>query len=269
MKSRIRLILLFVLATFILIGCRSIRDVQESKKEAVSRENRVQKLMIYPPFSDLSAKIVVASQSKMISGQLKMRWDKSIQISISALGMVELGRLEFLTDKVVVINRINRTYSELFYSDATYFTDFDLDYYVIQSLLWNRLFVSGERDLSKALKSIIYLSLQTTEDILCMDRLSGFHFLINSENNLVGTFRKTPLYQFDIKYGDFDNVNSSFCFPKQWLVSITIAETLFSVEANLQSLSVEKGEWVSETKVNSRYSKITLKQMLDSVIEIL
>ena len=266
MKVIIRMTLYIVFAMVFLGGCRSIRSVQKDEAVTAFEKNLSHRLMAPLDFSDLSAKVVVTSQSKTISGQLRMRWDESIQISLTALGMVELGRLEFLPEKVILINRINRTYSELPYSQIPYIAGAHIDYYTFQSLLWNRVFVSGEKDISKALKSLTYLSDQSAAGSIYKEKSSGFRFLIDNDNNLKGTFKNIQSYQFALEYDNFRNLYGSVFFPQKWLVSVISAASEFSVVVNLDNLSAGKGDWASSTKINSRYTKVSLQEMLESII---
>lgn len=85
-----------------------------------------------------------------INGSLKMKRDDVIQLSLSLMGF-EVGRLEFTPDTVLIIDRINKQYVQARYSDVDFLRGADLDFYALQAMFWNEIFVPGQRNTALAI----------------------------------------------------------------------------------------------------------------------
>lgn len=92
------------------------------------------------------AKINVQGAGKNLSvgGTLKMKRDDVVQLSLTVLG-IEVGRLEFTPQDVLIVDRVNKQYVRARYDQVAFLQTADLDFYAFQSLLWNELFVPGQR----------------------------------------------------------------------------------------------------------------------------
>lgn len=80
-----------------------------------------------------------------VSGTLRMKRDDVVQLSLTVLGM-EVGRMEFTPDDVLVVDRINKQYVRAAYTDVDFLRQAELDFYSLQALFWDELFVPGQRD---------------------------------------------------------------------------------------------------------------------------
>ena len=63
---------------------------------------------------------------------------------------MEVGRLEFTPDYVLLINRLEKEYVKATYSDLDFLKANGLDFYALQSLFWNELFQPAKRSLADA-----------------------------------------------------------------------------------------------------------------------
>ena len=131
-------------AGLLLSGCRSSSSIRKNKEAGQLEDSRlIHSLLAAPEADELTASLSVNVQGTRITGQLRMRRGKSIQISASVLGLMEVARIEFLPEMVVVIDRYHNLYSVCHYADIPYRNELGLDFEVVQALLWNRLFSPG------------------------------------------------------------------------------------------------------------------------------
>lgn len=86
-----------------------------------------------------------------VSGQLRMKRDEVVQLSLTLLGF-EVGRLEFAPGEVLIIDRVNKQFVRAPYSDVSFLQAAGLDFYALQALFWNELFIPGQRDVRQQLK---------------------------------------------------------------------------------------------------------------------
>lgn len=89
----------------------------------------------------------MGSKQFSASGALRMLRDDVVQLSITFLGM-EVGLMEFTKAEVLIINRLQKEYMRVPYSEVSFLTKSGLDFYALQALFWNELFIPGTYPLS-------------------------------------------------------------------------------------------------------------------------
>jgi hypothetical protein len=124
--------------------------VKTKRNEAAKYVEQIEKA--YPKASHLTAKtkmqIKYGSKDLSVSGNLKMKRDEAIQLSLRILGF-EVGRVEFTPAGVLVLDRINSQYFRATYNDVSYLKASGLDFNALQSLFWNELFAPNDQSKKK------------------------------------------------------------------------------------------------------------------------
>ena len=77
------------------------------------------------------------------SGSIKMKRDEIIQLSITALGLVELGRMELTPKYLFIQDRYHKRYLKSAWSDIPSLKSAGVDFNTFQALFWNELYVPG------------------------------------------------------------------------------------------------------------------------------
>lgn len=95
----------------------------------------------------MSMDLEAGKQKLSVGGNLKMKRNDVIQMSLQVFGFVEAGRLELTPDYILILNRIGKQYVKANYKDIAFFKENGINFYTFQSLLWNELFVPGSTDL--------------------------------------------------------------------------------------------------------------------------
>lgn len=107
-----------------------------------------------PEFDEFTAKIKLSAaygaEKISVGGSIKMKKDEVIQLSLVAVGIVEAARIEFTPKRMLVLDRIGRRYVEVAYDDIKFFDDSKIDFYTLQALFWNELFLSGAKHVDKS-----------------------------------------------------------------------------------------------------------------------
>jgi len=92
---------------------------------------------------DFSASL--GGQEVTVDGNLKMKRDDVIRIQLVAYGIMEVGILEFTQEDVLMINRLQKQYVRVDYNDIDFFKSNGINFFSLQALFWNELFVPGEK----------------------------------------------------------------------------------------------------------------------------
>lgn len=105
---------------------------------------------VYARSISSKVKLTIGTGSKELSvgGSLKMKKDEVIRIQVTPFGLMEVGRIEFTKDYVLYVDRINKEYAKASYADVDFLKENGLDFYALQALFWNQLFVPGTQKIT-------------------------------------------------------------------------------------------------------------------------
>ena len=106
-----------------------------------------------PKFDAFTAKMRLSfsfgNEEMSVGGSIKMKRDEAIQLSLVAHGIVEAARIELTPKHLLVLDRIGRRYVEVKYSDLPFFKESKVDFYTLQALFWNELFLPGVKHVER------------------------------------------------------------------------------------------------------------------------
>jgi len=228
---------------------------------------------------NLTAKIHVEIQmgekSISTSGMLRMKRNDVIQISVvdPILGVAELGRAEFTQNRVLFLDRINKRYIDVPYSEVSFLQRADVDFSTLQSLFWNEVFQPGHttphasaftfsnaRGLQPSSNEDVNLEYKGSLLQYCFETSQPQAQLrctrISSVKNKEGQFR------FD--YSDFKNFKGKE-FPHEMVMQFVMGKQRASLTFSLSSLR-NNSDWQTRTQIPSRYTKADAEKILRSMI---
>ena len=208
----------------------------------------------------------VGSKDLSVNGQLRMRRNDVVRLSLRFLGM-EVGLLEFTPQDVLVVDRVNKQYVRASYSEVSFLRQAALDFYSLQSLFWNELFIPG-RDEGKAPDASNFE--MTREQNLCILTPQGtpkltYHFYADPSQQTINRLQvvsvnKADKGQFAWNYDSFERFSGrSFPTSMQMCVSGTSKDVTLSL--NLSSLKADS-DWNSPPTVSSKYTRRSVQEVL-------
>lgn len=256
-----------LLAGLLLSGCGSSSSLKKNRETGQSEDSRlIHSLLADPEADELTASLSVNVQGNRISGQLRMRRGKSIQISASVLGLMEVARIEFLPEMVVVMDRYHNLYSVCHYADIPYRNELGLDFEVVQALLWNRLFSPGSANQADAATRLLVQRADEKGIFSIKDMECGYTFTTDVKGRLASVSKSVNGDKFSIGYSDFSKVPGISEFPAELSVSLPDkTSVLGQLVIKLSSLSTEKKNWQDRTQVSRRMRQVTLDELLDNL----
>lgn len=261
-----RIILPIVLAAFILGGCRSSSSVRKHRDQQSQEKTRlVSTLLEAPPVDELTASLSLNVSGTKVSGQLRMRRGHSIQISASMIGLVEVGRIEFLPEMVVVTDRIHNQYSVFHYADIPYRNELGLDFEVVQAFFWNRLFSPGTASIADAAPKLVIESTYDDGSVSVRDMECGYLFDTDGRERLEAVSKRAGQFSFRIGYSGFTAVSGNWKYPLEWSAEINSDGSPLKFSAKMSSVSTDRKNWPDRTQVSSRMKQVSLQDLLDSL----
>ncbi len=297
-KTHIFLSLLTALMAFTSCGAQKAAVKDTIPSSAATKETRVaahdahrQQLAFVQRVSDqkVYAQNIVSSMTftatmgdKQITvpGSLHMRRDKVIrlQLFIPLLGS-EVGRLEFTPDYVLVIDRMHKEYIKGDYNQLDFLRDNGLNFYSLQALFWNQLFLPGTQKVGEG-----DLSKYTVKT----DETGGLKPISLQNGNMTFTWKadtaSARILQTHVSYKSSAHGNSSLVwlysdfkalgnkmFPATQSFSFTTTATKKTqkciVKLELGKLKTDS-DWEEQSTVSDRYKQMDVKDVFGKILSM-
>ena len=230
-----------------------------------------------PEFEEFSAKMRLAllsgDESFSVGGSIKMKRDEAIQLSLVAVGIVEAARIELTPKRLLVLDRIGRRYVEVEYDNLPFFKQSKVDFYTLQALFWNELFLPGVKHVEKgnirnfdftceekyvtltteASKRLSYSFLTALANGLLEE--SRIHVNLKEENN----------YQLNWTYGQFQALDGKQ-FPTR--MNLALQGTVKPMKASFEfSRCDTKAEYTPLT-IPKRYKEVAVTDILKQLLTL-
>lgn len=264
---------IIVLSTF--TGCRTVRELQTVRyNEKATQQAILKNILSEPNNPELASSLTLSTEDFTVTGQLRMRWNRSIQISANLMGLMEIARIEFLPDHLLVIDRTGRRYCSSTYSDLPYLSSIGIDFHTLQSLFWNKAFAPGVSDPALAIDRIETVSHTTQGSIFRTVQTKnsdefGCTFHVDAHGSLTATGMaarvEEDIYTLDFDYGSMKKLKHNAVFPSAIDIILRSIEGEIAVSLELDNISTDNKSWSDETSVSSKYSPVTIEELIEEI----
>lgn len=284
MKSNI--FILLVLSVFI-ASCASHKQVTSSTSETItgtsvaSQQKYIAKVKANATkvdniVSKIDLTIDAMGKDLDVDGKLQMRRDKLIRITISPLGLMEVGRLEFAPDYVLIVDRINKQYVRATYNDLDFLKNNGLDFYALQAIFWNELFIPGTKELSD--KDMERFSIDMTgekRDVTFKKDKFAFTWTTDPQSSLISLLKAeygngtSDASTATCSYGSFVAVNGKQ-FPTNETLSFSskaMTSMKMSLKIKMKKITTDSS-WDAETSVSSKYKEVSAEDILRKLVNM-
>lgn len=236
---------------------QALAFVQKVANQKVSTQNIVGKM---------SLNVHMGSKNITVPGSLHMRYGEVIRIQafIPLLGS-EVGRIEFTPDYVLVIDRMHKEYIKEDYNKVDFLKNNGLNFYSLQALFWNQLFMPGTKSISDAnLLDFGVTDAGNSKNITLKKGKLNIVWNADNANGRISTAKATysSLTQgkssLNWTYSNFKAVAGKM-FPAYQ--KFTFATTAIKNQSNI-SLTIDMdgvktdSKWEAKSEISKRYKKI-------------
>ncbi len=219
--------------------------------------------------SNIDFRLQSGSKDITVGGKLSMRRDEVIRIQLIPLGLAEVGRVEFSRDSVLFMDRLHKKFVRGTYNDVSFLKDNGINFYSLQALFWNQLYVVGGKgfdvvNVTKPSESI--WKLQYTKDKMeyswWAETVSGFirESVLSYHSSNHGTS------QFKWTYDDYQTLGKGK-FPVSHTVKFKGGKKDITVQLTLGSMKTDS-KWDAKTSVPGKYQAVTIDEVLDLITKI-
>lgn len=255
-------------------------SVQKQKLQfvqKVSDQSLYQKNLV----SDLSFTLNTGSRNISVPGILHMRKDEVIRIQLLIpLIRSEVGRIEFTKDYVLFIDRMHKQYVKASYNDVSFLKDNGINFYSLQALFWNQLFIPGQQRVGESQLSMFSVDLAAAQannvPVTLLDGKMAYKWLAESASGLINmaeakyTSANHGVSTLKWNYGNFQNFGAKK-FPVYHEVTIqtqaTKQQRTIKAVFELNGLN-DNADWESFTTPSNRYQKVGVDEILEKLTKL-
>lgn len=266
-------LLILVIATSLLAGCRTMRNNTGQDEQLRKQQNTQIQALITPQtgLTDLTARTAITidynQQSYNIKGRLRMRYGEVVQMSFTALGVVEVALLEFTPNGAYFIDRVNKRYAKIDYSSGL-LNSVGVNFATIQALFWNRIFMPGKEATRQEAENFILSPAGSQQCIEpARQSLLKCYFYTDEECKLLQqTQFKFNDYQLTWRYDMFGNAIEGV-YPTIFDISVMAGYETVGAHISLSTVSFNDKSWTAGTNL-ARYTQVTPEELL-SILKML
>ena len=228
---------------------------------------------------NISFNLKAGSKDITVPGSLHMRKDKVIrlQLFIPILG-TEVGRLEFTPSYVLVIDRLHKEYIKADYSQVDFLQRNGINFYSLQALFWNQLFVPGSQKLKHDDMRRFTLTggANGGTDLTLADGNMTYRW--STETATARIVRAKVSYataqhgqaDLDWQYAAFKAVGvKQFPAQQTFTFSTTATQKVPKVQVSFKMSDVKTTDkWDAQTEVSSKYKKVDAAEVLQKLLQM-
>lgn len=277
MKKYLLLLLVAVIAGVIVQSCKSRKQIVsaaplEDKMDEKLFTDIVDNQFNFTTFSS-KVNLSLSSGTKSLSSKSSLRIlrDKAIQLSVQPLFGVEMLRLYVDNDSIVFLDRMNKRYVKESLADVRELYPVGFDFKTVQSLLTNRVFMSGKEDVfyddfeqftTNRVSDLHY-------QIKSVDKKSGieYSFAIDGNDRITLAHLNEPKrnYSMDWEYDDFMLKNSKL-FPHRMNVKLATTKRKADIGMEFSSIVIND-DFDLQISIPSSYSRANINDLLKIIME--
>ena len=267
---------LLLLAGFIIFftGCKTSRHaastVALSKMEKAERIESIQYQSI--PFNTLSSSLRFSFKQEKkkntisANAQLRIIKDKVIQLSlrIPFLG-IEVARISITPEQIIVIDRNNKRYVSESIQTLQQTTDFDFDFYNLQALFTNQLFIAGKSSIAPE----DYSAFNWNEDkfYVRLNNIDNQGISCNFVSDFTNRIIQTEMYKnkkeanLNWLYKDFGLASNNRLFPMKMTMELTVPNDLITLNLSFNTIDIDS-DFKLDTTIPANYQRIEFEQIV-------
>lgn len=269
---------IIIVLLFLLNGCRSRKEIgditpSKEKTEIVFQEHFAALLTDAQKFRTLSAKadVKLRMENKTLNSRvdLKIVRDSAIMLSIQPFFGIEMFKVVFLPEQIILIDRMNKRFLSENYTELLEKLPSGLNFYNIQDLFCNRIFVPGENALSeKNFKDFHFKEDGELVQLVNEHPFISYIFITDRNAKLLSSsilFNEGE-YALEWNYRKFRQFDTLF-YPSEMDANLSNdKKDLGGLTINLSRIQTDIPVDI-HTTLSSRYKRVTLSQILKSLQE--
>lgn len=276
-------------ALLIITACATKKEVSENKKGTDPVQSVTQGLRFVQKVSDnavysknivskIDFSVNTGGKNISVGGSIHMRKDDVIRIQLTPMGLIEVGRIELTPEYVLIMDRIHKEYIQASYKDVEFLNKNGLNFYSLQAMFWNQLFIPGEQRVSEtaleqyktgnAAGNMIPITLQQGNMTYVWNASEQTALILNAIVSY--SSKQHGVSKFDWKYEDFKALGSKK-FPYNHLFTLSTEASgkkkTINVGIKMNKITTDSN-WEARTTVSAKYKKVTVEDVINKIMNL-
>ena len=260
---------------------KTVTGTEDAEQLKLNYMRRVYDNAVYTQniVSNIDFSIDTGSKDISVGGSLHMRKDDVIRIQLTAFGLMEVGRLEFTKDYVMIVDRIHKEYIKADYNKVSFLQRNGLNFYSLQALFWNMLFMPGTKKVTDDMLKQFALNLQSSSVMVPVNLKQGNMSYVWQTESKTGQIKQTEITYADkssgttkiiCKYDDFKPVGTKM-FPHMLTLNGKTQATQkprdVKVGIKLKGVKMDK-DWETRTTLSGKYKAVSVEEVLEKITSL-
>lgn len=216
-------------------------------------------------------KITLADKSVSSTGTLRMKKDDVIQLAVldPILHIAEVGRMEFTTTHVLILDRFNKQYIYVPYESADFLKRANVDFHTLQALFRNELFLPDGTEPQADDYTFTPTDGGSAVELGYADKLLTYRFYTQqptgtlTRTDITGTRNRQSQFQF--LYADFEKFKGK-AFPTRMEMSFVMGGQCATLTIGLSSLKDDSG-WDTRSTIPDSYTQADAEKILGALVK--
>ena len=257
-----------------LTGCKSSKKVGTVESASVKAHNEFfqsvedQSFQFRTLTARLNVDLDIPGKQMSSRVDMKMVKDSAFQLSVQPFLGIEIFRIELSRDTIKVVDRMNKRYMIENYSNLQGQTPIEFNFYNLQALFTNHLFIPGEQGVSRKHYNRFKLNQEgPVAEIKTKDAMGLFYtFKADGEEKLLSTYVADPSDRYALQwdYADFRLADGQ-PFPMRMDVQVMKDGTSQGgVTLHFSRMQTDVPVKM-DFSIPAKYKRITLSQIIKSL----
>lgn len=276
-------------ALLIITACATKKEVSENKKGTEPVQSVTQGLRFVQKVSDnavysknivskIDFSVNTGGKNISVGGSIHMHKDDVIRIQLTPMGLIEVGRIELTPEYVLIMDRIHKEYIQASYKDVEFLNKNGLNFYSLQAMFWNQLFIPGEQRVSEtaleqyktgnAAGNMIPITLQQGNMTYVWNASEQTALILNAIVSY--SSKQHGVSKLDWKYEDFKALGSKK-FPYNHLFTLSTEASgkkkTINVGIKMNKITTDSN-WEARTTVSAKYKKVTVEDVINKIMNL-
>lgn len=260
---------------------KTVTGVKDAEQLKLNYMRRVYDNAVYTKniVSNIDFALNTGSKDISVSGSLRMRKDDVIRIQLTAFGLMEVGRLEFTKDYVMIVDRIHKEYVKGDYNKVDFLKRNGLNFYSLQALFWNMLFVPGAGNITDEQLKKFAPDLKSSSALVPVSLEQGNMNYVWQTDSKTGQIIQTDVTYSDkndgstklsCKYDDFKALGTKM-YPNLLTLNGKTQATRqpreITVTIKMKGVKTDS-DWEPRTTLSGKYKEVSVEEALEKITNL-
>ena len=216
--------------------------------------------------SSLKAHIKFPEKKLNLSMEMRLIKDSILWISVRPLFGIEVARILYKPNQIIIIDRINKCYAKASAVEAQRYLPAGFDFYSLSALILHQLFLPGKAVYAKAEKNPWRYATKAKNAVLLADDSYGRNYFFEVDRK--GQLRTVQIIDFgkeqhlNWSYEDYKEVPDANTYPREMRGSVSEkGKVLFFLQFDFSKWRINQSIKTTGS-VTSKYREINIEEML-------